>query len=365
MITLGNPCESLETVRASQPERTSERLRHDPDRRADYPFTRLAELSADRPLRTTELLEVNDHCGHATVLKEYAGLPTDYPLKVSIEGELLFGDAVSERELRCELPAILVPSGLRYPVLRERTWKALFAIGPLICYAEPALSAEQADEERRRLGRTLLAMPRNSKEPEQAERYCRHLEEVSRDFDSVRVCLSWEEVLAGRSEIYGAAGFECVTPGHPFDSSYLARLRSIIELSTVTTADRCGNQVGYCAALGKPHVLAATEDTDAAARECPEFCQIERAFAVWTDELLPTQRQIVNVCWGLHEKKSPAELRLIFRIVEDMYRRRSTTLRYHESAMEGQADIFARLGKADLADYLEEQIKAIRGTKPV
>ena len=42
-------------------------------------------MAADRALATVEVHASNDFYGHATVLKEYAGLPPKRPLKAAIE----------------------------------------------------------------------------------------------------------------------------------------------------------------------------------------------------------------------------------------------------------------------------------------
>ncbi|RQV98375.1 hypothetical protein EH220_03425, partial [bacterium] len=228
--------------------------------RAYHPFTNLAELAKDRELLTSELFMPNDFYGHAALLKQYCGLSREDSLKASIEHALFFNDYAWEVELQCDLPAMLVTSPLRFAPLRKRTKKAIFAIGPMILYAPNALSCEALDSERKRLGKSLLVMPSHSTHHITAqydiESYCRYLERAGREFDSVRVCLYWKDVLLGRDASYRAAGFECVTAGHMFDPLFLPRLRSILECATVVTSNVCGTHVGLCVALRRPHVIA-------------------------------------------------------------------------------------------------------------
>lgn len=342
-----------------------------------HPFTNLAELAKDRDLLTPELFTPNDFYGHAAVLKQYCGLNRDVSLKASIEHALFFNDYAWEVELQCDLPAILVTSSLRFAPLRKRTKKAIFAIGPLILYAPHALSSETLDAERKRLGKSLLVMPSHSTHHITAQYdingYRRYLERAGREFDSVRVCLYWKDVLLGRDVPYREAGFECVTAGHMFDPLFLPRLRSIIESASVVTSNVCGTHVGLCVALHRPHVIAhqapkdvtaeqtsdIQRDFDAGEYESPQFREVEQAFSAWTDTISARQADIVNRYWGLEEKRTREELRMILRITEDMYatgRRDETPA---QDAMERQIESYRTSGRHGSADYLTEQLRRL------
>ena len=57
----------------------------------------------------------------------------------------------------------------------------------------------------------------------------------------------------GHTETYLEHGFECVTAGHIYDPFFLSRLKSIIDLATITTSNEIGTHIGYCIFMGKPH----------------------------------------------------------------------------------------------------------------
>lgn len=340
------------------------------------PFTNLSELAADRPQATPEVFTANDFYGHAAILKRHAGFPADYILKATIEHGMFFSSFLYDLELQSGFPVMLVMSPLRYPVLRENTPKAIFALGPVLQYAPHALSTDVLEAEKQRLGRTLLAFPNHSTHHVTVhydiDRYCDYLEETGRSFQTVRVCLYWKDILLGRSRAFEERGFECVTAGHIFDPQFLPRLKSIIELSTVTTSNLCGSHVGYCAAMGKPHVLACCDAGTAAADEQilkrdvnqtlsanPHFLEVEREFSVWTEELLPRQKSIVENYWGFTEKKSPSELELILNMAEDMHRSGVLKSPGMTDVTLSRALHYENTGRPDAALYLLNQLCAL------
>ena len=341
------------------------------------PFTNLVELAKDRDLLTPELFSPNDFYGHAALLKQYCGLPREDSLKASIEHALFFNDYAWEVEMESELPAMLVTSPLRFAPLQKRTKKAIFAIGPMILYAPNALSCEVLDNERKRLGKSLLVMPSHSTHHITAQydigSYCRYLEQAAKEFDTVRVCLYWKDVLLGRDKTYREAGFECVTAGHMFDPLFLPRLRSIIECATVVTSNVCGTHVGLCVALNRAHVIAHQQskevtagnqsdiqrDFDAGEYASPQFKEVEKAFSVWTDSISAKQEEIVDHYWGLEEKRTQEEIRMILRITEDMYAACKLDGIPAQGVMERQIESYRTLGRHGTADYLTDHLRRL------
>ena len=294
----------------------------------------LYELSKDRPLSTPEINPPNDYYGHAHILKQYVNLPPTYQIKASIEHGVGIFDNVWDNDVKIKLPAIFYPSSSRHPVFKKRTNKALFAIGPIISYAHSFLDSEAFEREKKRIGRNLLAFPAHSTHWIYAQydihEYCNLLEELSKGFDTVRVCLGWNDILRGQAEEFMKHGFECVTAGHMYDPLFLPRFRSIIELATVTTSNLRGTHVGYCILLGKSHYLSHKHIDVSCEKEemiaisdyradSPEFQKILRACGEFREDVTPEQNEIAEKYWGAGEVKTVKEMRIILQLAEDMY----------------------------------------------
>jgi predicted SAM-dependent methyltransferase/tetratricopeptide (TPR) repeat protein len=294
----------------------------------------LYELSKDRPLSTPEIHLSNDYYGHAHLLKQYVNLSPNHQIKASIEHGVGIFDNVWDNDVKVNLPAILYPSSSRHHVFKKRTNKALFAIGSIISYAPSFLDREAFEQEKKSIGRNLLALPAHSTHwilsQYSIHEYCSFLEELGKDFDSVRVCLGWKDILRGQAEEFMKHGFECVTAGHMYDPLFLPRLRSIIELATVTTSNLRGTHVGYCILLGKSHYLShkhidvSCEKEEMLAisdyrNDSQAFQEILRACGEFREDVTPEQKAIAEKYWGTGEIKTVKEMRMILQMAEDMY----------------------------------------------
>jgi hypothetical protein len=300
------------------------------------------EFALDRQQRTREIYGPNDYYGHATILKNYAQIPQRKTIKAAIEHGLDFGGFVWDEDMNCRLPAILVSAKFRFPVLEKHTDKKLFAIGPLLGYAPHLLSEKALESEKQRLGRNLLVFPAHSTHIVDSyfdiDEYCKHLGEIGKDFDTIRICLYWKDVLRGRVKDFTRYGFECVTAGHIFDPLFLPRLKSIIECATVTTSNDLGTHVGYCVFMGKPHYLFSHKITLTAETEeilkssapdrsdKPDVVELVKAFSEWRDDISVQQKEVVERYWGISERKSVNELSGILEEVDELYKKQRKIL---------------------------------------
>jgi predicted SAM-dependent methyltransferase len=301
---------------------------------------KLYECSKDRPLVTPELHPSNDFYGHATILKKYAQIQREYQIKAVIEHGPFLPDWVWDVDIKFPLPAMLVYGAYRYPILREKTNKALFSIGPIIRYASHFLDKHTLGMEKQRIGKTLLVFPDHSTHWVETRydihEYCRMLEDIGKEFNTVMVCIYWEDVLRGIAEKYMEHGFECVTAGHMYDPLFLSRLKSIIELATISTSCSIGTQVCCCIAMGKPHFITKIEVKHTA--ESPEILerdmppksvgesavmkiQMRDAFSEIRSDISQKQIEFANKYWGFPEFKTSEEMKLIFQITEDIWKK--------------------------------------------
>lgn len=293
-------------------------------------------LSADRELATGELYEPNDYYGHAALLKHYAGYEPEYRIKASIEHGPTLTTYVWDKDVTAPLPAVLFPASYRQSVLQRLTSKALFAVGSFISYAEPHVSSDVLRREKSRLGKTLVVFPYHSTHWLTAHfdvaSFCATVQDMARDFDSVLVCLYWKDIQLGRDEAFRERGFECVTAGHMYDPLFLPRLRSILHLADVTASNQMGTHVGYSAALGVPHWFISTGlsldnphnvtfDPGVNHDLPPHVQEMTKIFAERVAQVTPQQQTIIDTYWGTGELLSPAAMRDVFEITEELYNR--------------------------------------------
>jgi hypothetical protein len=277
-------------------------------------------------------------------LKDYAGLPEDYKIKAAIEhAAQLNTNTNGGFGVHGSYPSI-VSSCFRVSVIENVPKNnGAYAVGPYIAYVESALSDDKLKLERERLGRNLLVFPAHSirglKAVYDINSFCEEIKKVSNDYDSVRVCLYWKDVLLGTAEIYQKFGFEVVTAGHYYDPMFMPRLKSIIETSTMTMSNKLGTYIGYCIYLNKPHFLLKTKvdtekissdgklaDKEQGLLEEVRIKDINRDIDKIYDLLsenkeviTPEQYSFLNKYWGFTEVKSPIQLRKLLMVFEGEY----------------------------------------------
>lgn len=308
--------------------------------RSKLPVTAINELSTDIPLITGETYTHNDYYGHATVIKKFAGYPPKQQIKAAIEHGPYFSDYVWEKDLDAILPGILCFSTLRHTILTQATHKYIMPIGPIMAYADCSIDAEEMKREKLRLNRNLLFFPSHSTHwidvDFDMERVCDRLDEIGKDFDSIRVCLYWKDILSGKDAIYRSRGYECVTAGHIYDPAFLDRLKTIISLSDLTVSNGIGTHIGYCIFMGKPHYLikSTLQYTVASSKQNHDQARIAKneadiyfnmlydSFNHVRSDITPRQYDLIDSHWGLSEVKSRENLKGILDELEALYRSR-------------------------------------------
>ena len=273
--------------------------------------------------------------GMNRVLKKYAGFPMDYKIHVLFEHGVNYTDNVSGGFRIHEYLPSMVASQYRVNVLKQQKgYKGAYAIGPYIHYADPLLTKEEIKAEKERLGRTLLVFPSHSVNTTTAkfniEEWINKIKETSKDFDSVRICMYYQDVLLKRHVPYQKEGFEVVTAGNYNDYYFMPRLKSIIKTSDITMANSIGSHLGYSLYLNKPHYLFKQSITyehdnefdgnlvdEAVTKEksCDNTANITKLFSVYQENITKEQYELISYLWGFDEVKTPSELKeLIIRI---------------------------------------------------
>lgn len=283
---------------------------------------------------SNELHPSNNWYGHAKIFKQYLGLPENYQFKFIIEHGLHLTDTMLNVELESNLPSVITYSKFRSNIIKQYG-KQAFCIGPFIYYAPHFLNYKELLAEENRLGKCLLLFPSHST-GELTIHYdlnelCKRVKEIGKNYDSIRVCLYWKEVLSGRAKYYEEFGFECVTAGHILDPLFLPRLKSIIEVATTTISNSVGNHIGYSVFMGKPHIITPQKQTVSGRRseknllehswwKSKPTAELIKVFTKITDQITTSQKSLVNYYWGVDNIKTKKEFMEIIEKTEQIYK---------------------------------------------
>jgi hypothetical protein len=293
----------------------------------------LLQLSKDRELATCELHTPNDFYGHATILKQYAGLPPECQLKTVIEHAPFDPNYAWKIDLKADMPLYCTFSSSRHDMLREHGVSNPVALGPLIHYAKPYLTPQELDAERKRLGRCLLVFPSHSSHlirlEYDVEVFRRAIDKEAENFDTVRICLFWKDILQGAIDDYADGDYEIVSAGHMFSPEFLPRLKSLIMSADMCMASEWGTFIGYSLYLDKPlriHNVPYTchvSGGDALQPHHPIRRQTMSLFECG-DAITEEQLQAVASHWGFADLRPPEELREILESAEKAWTLRHT-----------------------------------------
>ena len=303
------------------------------------------------PIRKLERRDLfGDHYFIKSTLKEYAGLPVDYEIKAFVEHAAQLSNFTELGfQVHPSLPSIVF-SSFRVSVIEGVPGNhGAYAVGPIIAYAKSALPNDKLNVEKERLGKNLLVFPAHSvlgmKQLYDIDAFCRKIREIALDYDSVRVCLYWKDVLLGTAEEYKKYGFEVVTAGHYYDPMFMPRLKSIIQTSTMTMSNDLGTHVGYSIFLKKPHLLLKSElnvgkirgdDKGLSERHIyayktvkkkiknSDINLISRLLSKNQEFITEDQYNLMNKYWGYDQIKTPKQLRKLLLEIEGEYQLNNT-----------------------------------------
>lgn len=327
--------------------------------RKNLPLTDVEKLSADLPNTYRQEILRGEiflaRYGMDRNLKKYAGLPLDTKIHVLFEHGIQLSDYVEEAFRIHEYLPSMTASQYRLDILKkQKDYKGAYAIGPYIHYTDSILSKEEINAEKERLGRTLLVFPSHSIDCSTVnfdlESFMNKIKETSKDFDSVRICMYYQDVILKRHLKYQKEGFEVVTAGHFNDYYFLSRLKSIIEISDMTMANDIGTHLGYAIYLNKPHYLFK-QPLEFEYREIIDkknttsilsnieynknISDITNLFSENTPKITKKQYELISYLWGFDEVKTPEELRNIIIKINENY----SSIKYYLSCFKRTKDL--------------------------
>lgn len=229
-------------------------------------LTNLSALCRDIPEKdffTPEIFPSNDYYGNAEQIKQFLRLPSYYPLKAVIQHGNQYGKHIWDQEFLSPLPIALAWGDHVKDAWSEHTGKKIYTIGAPFFYTNGILSAKEVALEKKRLGKNLLVFPAHSMHYSTVlynfEKWISTVKKLKDDFDTIRICIYWKDFLLGFHKPYVDAGFECVSAGHIFDTNFLPRQSSLLEICDASISNRLGSFIGYSTYLNKPHKIFKQE----------------------------------------------------------------------------------------------------------
>jgi hypothetical protein len=288
------------------------------------------KLSQDIPLSIIFNLKYeknnsNLFYNNASNLKKYGGLSSKYKIPYAIEHGIYLDNRAWLIDIESDTTGIITFSDYRKQVLSRITNKPVVPIGPYIHYVDSYLSPQEIEEERKKLGHTLLVFLSHSTNYIDVtlnyEKERQHFLEIGKDFDTIMICLYWKDALVGVAQQFSQTKFRCVTAGHIFDPLFLSRLKSIIQLSDQTMSTSLGTHLGYCIYLGKPHYTYFTqkiiESIGPVKRHWENIGKEEQDntkdlimdnFSRFQNYIDPDQKKVVEYIWGTNHIKTKKEM---------------------------------------------------------
>lgn len=299
------------------------------NRRALLRLTDIYELSKEIPYECLSSMSIdNDESnfyGAFDALQSYAGIPFTNmpPIHLMIQHGYVF-EILSWEKQKMDKINLVWSESVKQMYEAHTDNSRIHKIGAPFFYAESLLSEEKIAEEKKRLGKNLLAFPMHSMSYVDANydpnRFIELLTEERKRFDTVRVCMYWKDILRGGAKVYEDAGFECVCCGHLFDPMFLRRQKSLFTIADATISNGMGSHIGYSLYMEKPHwlVLDEFEYVDISGNDGAElqasfksrmYKEICDAFSNNAEyKITQRQRDIVDEVWGLSEKRSRKDM---------------------------------------------------------
>lgn len=205
----------------------------------------------------------------------------------------------------------------------------VFVVGPYIHYAEPYYSKAREEELKKKLGRTLLVVLSHSYEGDSTRNAAGNCvetiyERYGADFDTVMVCVYWNDMKEPEVEQFRERGAFLVSAGFREDPNFVRRLKTIISLSDYVVGNDIGTNLGYCMSMGKQFALVCSGNRIPSDEYYTQvYGEFEEAFTPldgkyeFSKEQKEQQKNLLRRWWGIGEfEKTPEEMLSILTLVQ-------------------------------------------------
>lgn len=255
-------------------------------------------------------------------IKKFAEIETNILLnKCTFEHGFNFRKAVCQIEVMHHVSHILTFSPFREEVINSLTDITPIAIGPYIAYAENYRSEEFIENVKKKTGRVLLVMPSHSIRGIDADynikQFIRQIESDRSRFDTVMVCMYFQDIIKGLWKPYEEMGYCIVSAGNPGSQYFLSRLKYIMSLSDAVIMNAATTGMIYAMHLNLPIKLVHQQiNYNVSCRnnayELEVENQLERTYELFSgNEFALTKEQIEfgNYVFGLESIKSKEKMK--------------------------------------------------------
>lgn len=303
----------------------------------------IERLCRPRDLRTSEIFAPNAFYGNDLVLKQYAGLPPDRPLKAVVPHGIVFDRSyVWESERRALLPAVLAYNDDRAQAYARTTGKLPIRTAVPFAYLPKLLGAVPPGE---RSG--TLFFPGHSSHRATAHADFAGMADALTRLDAkylpATVCIYWRDHELGRHRPFLERGLRVVSAGHIFDAAFLFRLFHLCQRHRYAASNHVGSSLLYSVLAGcrffvlpgfgviYSGVQAHLEQDLSRGGEL--LGELAAAFGAPADEITARQSSLAAGTCGLDHLLGPAELRAVLAMADRLDRfgvaRHSRTRRIH------------------------------------
>ena len=221
----------------------------------------LDTLCADRDINTKEIFGINSFYGNDFIMKSYAGVDIEYPLKFIIPHGIVFGkDNYLKAELESRIPSIMCYQEDRYGGYCKRIEKRkkVFRGAAPFTYI-PDLIKKNTVPQRR----GTIIFPSHSTRHLRAEFDYELLAEKISELDDIyhpiTICAYWQDYNIGAYEVFKKKGFNLVSAGHIFDPLFLIRLYYLLSLHVYSACNQRGSHIFYSQFTGCKHFFLNTD----------------------------------------------------------------------------------------------------------
>lgn len=270
-------------------------------------------------------LEIGCNAAYGIVyqLKRFAEIDVNIPLNCAIEHGAYFVRLVCHHEVTHPVSHIITVSPFREEVIRELTDIIPIAIGPYIAYADEYRPEAYMKEEKEKKGHVLLVMPSHSTKAGIAdyniEHFIHKIEKSKKEFNTVMVCLHWDDINRGLWKPYKKMGYTLVSAGSVTSPHFLSRLKCIFYLSDAVISNAVTTGIAYAMYMNRPFKLIQ-QDINYSAISTNNILELEvddfgeklmEVFGYSEHEFSITQeqREIGNYLFGLEKIKSKEEMK--------------------------------------------------------
>ncbi len=279
----------------------------------------LAMVCRARELSTAEIFEPNAFYANDLILKRYAGLPAQYPLKLVLpHGVNLSDDFLWDVEREALLPAVLCYNDWRCNVYRRKTQKVIFRSAVPFAYLATMLQPPSPV-----LRSGTLFFPAHSTHRVTAladfDGLADELGRLESKFLPVTVCVYWRDYELGHHLPFLKRGLQVVSAGHIFDPDFLYRFYYLCQRYRYAASNSIGSHLFYSFLSGCSFfLLSGYEVSRSGSAEAlrtdvsmpsGHSAEVKRIFATPTDVQSAAQTEFVSRCAGLEQRLEPDELR--------------------------------------------------------